>query len=307
MSSVRRVLLIIALTAMWSPSFLFIKLAVEELPPFTIVTLRVGLATAILGLILLWKKRSLPVDFAFWFHSAIMALFASVLPFALFCYAEKTIESALAALLNGCSPLFTALLAHTFIPSDKLQPNKVLGIGLGAAGLLLLFAPNLQQGVSGTTLGILAGATAAFCYALSHVYAKKYVAGNVPFVAPMAQLLCSTLMMAPFMLFYDAPWDLPFPSSSALLGVFGLTIFGTLLAFIIYYKLIEHCGPTAISMVACFFPVGGMVLGFVFLGETLTWGGMGASLLILMGLMIVNNMIDVQKARSFFVGIFERA
>ena len=296
MTSIQRVLLIIALTAMWSPSFLFIKLAVGELPPFTIVTLRVGLATAFLALILLWKRRPLPTDTWFWVHSAVMALFASVLPFALFCYAEKTIESAMAALLNGCSPMFTAALAHAFIPSDKLQPQKVIGIALGGAGLLLLFAPNLQQGLSGTTLGITAAATAAFCYAVSHVYAKKFVAGNAPFVAPTAQLLCSTVMMAPFMLFYDTPWNLPFPSNSALFGIMGLTVFGTLIAFIIYYKLIEHCGPTAISMVACFFPVGGMLLGFVFLGETLSWGAIGASLLILLGLMIVNNVIGLQFA-----------
>lgn len=303
----KHIFLIIALTAMWSPSFLFIKLAVGEIPPFTIVTLRVGIATLILALILLWKRQKIPLDFWFWFHSTMMALFASVIPFALFCYAEKSIESALAALLNGCSPMFTALLAHAFLPSDRLQPQKALGIALGAGGLLILFAPNIEQGLSGTTLGIFAGALAAFCYALSHVYAKKYVAGNAPYVAPTAQLLCSTLVMAPLMLFYDAPWNLPFPSNSALLGVAGLTVFGTLLAFIIYYKLIEHCGPTAISMVACFFPIGGMLLGFAFLGESLTWNGIAASMLILTGLMIVNQVIDLRPVLQRFKLFFERA
>ena len=294
MSALRRLFLIIALTCMWSPSFLFIKLAVAELPPLTIVTLRVGVAAIVLCLILLFKRRALPLDLNFWICSAVMALFASVLPFVLFCYAEQSIESALAAILNGCSPMFTAILAHAFLPSDRLSAQKAVGISLSSAGLLLLFTPNIQQGFSGTTMGIIAGATAAFCYAISHVYAKKYTTGYPPFVIPTAQLLCSAMMMLPFTLYYDAPLSLPMPSMGAIFGVCGLILFGTILAFIIYYKLLEHCGPTAISMVACFFPVVGMLLGFVFLGETLSWVGLGASCLIFMGLLFVTGVVDIK-------------
>jgi len=293
MSPAKRVFLILALTAMWSPSFLFIKLVVDELQPFSIVTLRVSIATLILGGILAFKKQALPKDPWFWFHSAIMALFASVMPFVLFCYAEQTIESALAAILNGCSPMFTAILAHLFIPSDRLKPQKVVGIGLGAGGLTALFAPNIAQGLSGSTLGIMAGAAAAFCYAVSHVYAKKYVTGQPPFVSPTAQLLCSSLMMLPFMFMFEDPSQIANLSLTAWGGIMGLCLLGTVTAFIIYYKLLEHCGPTAISMVACFFPVGGMLLGFAFLGETLSWAALGASSLILLGLMIVNELIPL--------------
>lgn len=294
MSSLKRFFLILALTFMWAPSFLFIKLAVEELPPFTIVTLRVSIATLILGGILFSLRRALPSEIPFWIHSMILALFSSVMPFVLFCYAEKSIESALAAILNATSPMFTALLAHAFVPTDKLKLHKILGIILSAAGLLLLFSPNIQNGLTGSTLGILAGATAAFCYAISHVYAKKYIVGKAPFIAPTAQLLCSSLLLLPIMLFVDTPWTLEIPSVKAIMGVLGLSLFGTVIAFIIYYKLIEACGPTAISMVACFFPVIGMILGFAFLGETMTWGSFGASTLIVLGVMMVNEVIDLK-------------
>lgn len=295
MTPLKRILLILALTAMWSPSFLFIKLAIEELPPFTIVALRVSIATLILGVILLMRRQSLPRAPLFWFHTAIMALFASVMPFALFCYAEQTIESALAAILNGCSPMFTAILAHLLIPTDRLQPQKIFGIGMGAGGLAALFAPNIALGLSGSTLGILAGTAAAFCYAVSHVYAKKYITGHPPFVTPTAQLLCSALMLLPLMFIFDDPLNLPMPSNKACLGILGLSLFGTVIAFIIYYKLLEHCGPTAISMVACFFPVGGMALGFAFLGESMSWGSLGASFLILLGLLTVNDLVPMPK------------
>lgn len=295
MSPLKRVVLILALTSMWSPSFLFIKLAIAELPPLTIVTCRVSIAAALMGLLLLWKRRTLPKNPQFWIHSGILALFSSVFPFCLFCYAEQTIESALAAVLNGSAPMFTALLAHQFLPSDRLHPQKILGIALSAGGLFFLFAPNFQQGFSGTALGMLAAVMASFSYGVSHVYAKKYQTGHVPFVVPTAQLICSTLFLIPLMFYFDAPLQLAIPSSKAILGICGLSLFGTVLALIIYFTLIEHCGPTAISTVACFFPVVGMILGFFFLGESLSWAGLAASALIFLGLLIVNEVIDFRK------------
>src|SRR5262245_32893079 len=132
MNPVKRVSLILALTTMLTPGFLFIKLAVMELPPLVVVTLRSGIAALIFGLILCIKRRPLPKDPVFWINSMVLAFFSSTFPSCLFCHAEKTIESALAAILNGSTPVFTAMLAHLFIPSDKLTPQKIIGIGLSA-------------------------------------------------------------------------------------------------------------------------------------------------------------------------------
>lgn len=187
--------------------------------------------------------------------------------------------------------MFTAVLAQFLLPSDRLNTQKILGIGLSAAGLLLLFAPNIIDGLTGTFEGICAATAAAFSYAVSHVYAKKYISNLKPFVAPAAQLLMSAIFMIPLALYFESPWTLPFPSMTTIGAVLGLACFGTILAFIIYYKLMEHCGPTAISTVACFFPIGGMFLGFAFLGETFTLNGMIAAVMILFGLMLVNEML----------------
>lgn len=292
MAPIHRFLLMLTLTMMWSPSFLFIKLAVEDFPPLVIVALRVSLATLLLVGIMLWKRISLPVSFTFWFHATMMAFLASALPFFLFCYAEQYIESALAAILNGCTPMFTAILAQLFLPSDRITPQKAMGVALSAGGLLLLFAPNIITGLSGTAMGLIAGTTAALSYAISHIYAKKYITGLPQFVAPTSQLISSTVLMVPLTLWFESPFSLPIPSFTAMAAVGGLALFGTVIAFIIYYKLMEVSGPTAISTVACFFPVGGMILGFFFLGETLTLGGLLASGMILVGLMTVNEVIS---------------
>lgn len=294
MSPLKRFLMTLALTALWSPSFLFIKLAVAELPPLTIVTLRVTIAAIVLMIILWMLGRRLPRDSKFWVHASVLSFFSSVFPFTLFCYAEQTIDSALAAILNGGTPMFTALLAHALLPSDRLTLQKSLGVACSSIGLLWLFAPNIAQGLSGTTMGMLAGTAAAMSYGISHIYAKKYVMGQAPLVAPTAQLIAASLMLIVPALWFDAPFQLPMPSTTAILGVCGLSCFGTILAFIVYFRLLEHCGPTAISMVACFFPVMGMLLGFLFLGETLSWNSLLASSLILLGMLLVNGVIRLR-------------
>lgn len=293
MSSFKRFLLTILLTLMWSPSFLFIKFALEDFPPITIAALRVSIAAIVMSLILLCKWRAIPLDKGFWIRMGIMAFFSSVAPFALFCYAEQTIESALAAIINGTTPIFTAIMAQFFVVSDRITPQKAIGITLGTLGVILLFAPKLMLGVTGTSIGMLAALMAALSYAISHIFGKKFTSGHQAFVAPTAQMILSALFLWPFAIWNENFFNLNTPSISGIGGVCGLALFGTIFAFIIYYKLLDYCGPTAISMVACFFPVVGMFLGFVFLGETFTSWGLLASGMIVLGMLLVNEVVVI--------------
>lgn len=297
MSPLRRFLLMLALTAMWSPSFLFIKLAVQGIPPMTVAASRITLAAVIFCVILFWKGYRLPLSPVFWMHAILVGLFSSAFPFCLFCYAEQTIDSALAAILNGTTPMFTALLAQLFIPSDRLTISKGIGIACCAMGLVVLFAPNVMEGMHGSFHGMLAGAMAAFCYSVHHVYSKKYITGLQPYVVPAASLTVSALILWPLTFYYENPYTLSVPSLSSILGVCGLAFFGTVCAFIIYYRLIEECGPTAISLVACFFPVGGILLGVLFLGEKFSYTHLLAAVLILLGMGIVNQVIPLKFIR----------
>lgn len=294
MTPIKRVLLTLALTAMWSPSFLFIKLAVQDIPPMTMAACRITGGAFILYLIMRMKNLSLPKDPVFWFHALITGLFSYTFPFCLFPYAETTIDSSLAAIFNGTTPMFTALLAQLFVANDRMNAQKAAGILFCAAGLLTLFAPDIISGnLSGSTMGMLAATTAAISYAVSHIYAKKYVTGQKPFVAPTATLTAGALALIPFAIWNDQPQTLEMPSWTAISGVCGLIAFGTVAAFIIYYKLLEVSGPTAVSLVACFFPVGGLILGVLFLGESLTMLDLIASGLILLGMFVVNQVIKL--------------
>lgn len=293
MAPIKRFLLILLLTAMWSPSFMFYKLAVQDLSPWAIVGLRVSLAAAILLVLLRIFKQPLPASGWFWWHATMMALLASILPVILFCYAEQSIQSSVAGIINGSTPMFTALLAHAFLPSDRLTKEKVLGIGLSFAGLLLLFVPNVIQGMASTAFGISCATLAAFSYAAAHVYAKKYVSGKPSLVAPTAQLVSSALLLMP-VAWIDPSFKLMMPSWTALIAMSWLTLVGTVLAFVLYYRLMKYCDPTGISMVACFIPVGAMLLGYFFLGEVLPLSGFIAAVLILIGTMIVNEVLPLR-------------
>lgn len=289
----KRLFLMLVLTMMWAPSFLFIKLAVEELPPMTVVSLRVSIAAAILVAVMYWKGMEFPKGFNFWVRMSVMALFSSVMPFCLFCYAEQSIDSALAAVMNGTSPMFTAVLAQLFVASDAMNRQKVFGVLLSCVGLVVLFTPKLLEGVDSTTLGMSAALVASICYSISHIYGKLYVSGLKPYVGPASQLLASAVILTPIAVVSDQVWTLTLPSATAMMGVCGLALFGSVFAFILYYKLLSESGPTAISTVACFFPVGGMILGYLFLGESLTLTGLIASGMILFGVVSVNEVVHL--------------
>jgi drug/metabolite transporter (DMT)-like permease len=296
MHPLKRFSLLIVLVILWSQSFLFIKLALIDFSPVSIAFIRVFMASAIFMLALTFSRLTLPKDKKFWMHSSFMALFSSCIPFFLFCYAETSIDSSLAALLNGSTPMFTALLAHQFLPSDKLNVNKTVGIVFSFFGLIMLFAPNLMGSIDVSFWGMVWVIVGSFSYAICHVYAKKYTAGHAVLVAPTAQMLLSALFLSPFAFFHMEVGQLyHIPSLQAVAGLTVLAFFGTFVSFIIYYKLIEHSGPTAISMVSCFFPVVGMFTGFFFLKETLTTTDLISSLLILVGLLLVNEVFVWKK------------
>lgn len=291
MSPIKQFLSIMALTCMWSPSFLFIKLGLQSLFPFGLVAARVGLASLLLLVILALRSQSMPRDTSFWKHMSMMALLASVVPFSLFSYAGQRIDSSVLSMINALSPVFTVILSFVLLPNERLSLIKVFGIALSLLGLFWLLGPGECFVSAEMTYGTMAACLASFSYGLSHVYAKKFTIGKAPFVAPAAQMSLSFLMLLPLVTVFEGYTQFVHASLTSIMGIVCLAVLGTVLAFSLYYKLLETCGATAISMVACFFPIGGMCLGALFLNERITMEQIFAAVLILTGGMIVNEVI----------------
>jgi len=286
----KNLLLLILLAALWGPSFLFIKVAVEDIPPLTLVLGRVTIGATFL-LVVLWASgRRLPHERRLWRHLAVVAMLHNALPWVLLSWGEQYIDSALASILNGTTPIFTIILAHFLVPGDRLSAPKMLGVLLGFAGLFLLILPSLSDGAQASTWGLIAVTAAAAIYGVAMIYSRNHLRGLPPLVAPASQLLLATAYMAPLALLFDRPWTLPRPSTAALLSLFLLGILGTGLAFIVYYRLLETANPTYISMVTYVIPVFGVILGVIVLGEQLTWYVLAGFALILLGVMVVNGL-----------------
>lgn len=286
----KNLLLLILLAALWGPSFLFIKVAVEDIPPLTLVLGRVAIGATFL-LIVLWAGgRRLPRERRLWRHLAVVAMLHNALPWVLLSWGEQYIDSALASILNGTTPIFTIILAHFLVPGDRLTASKMLGVLLGFAGLFLLILPSLADGAQASTWGLIAVTAAAAIYGVAMIYSRNHLRGLPPLVAPASQLLLATAYMAPPALLFDRPWALPLPSTAALLSLLLLGILGTGLAFIVYYRLLETANPTYISMVTYVIPIFGVILGVIVLGEQLTWYALAGFAFILLGVMVVNGL-----------------
>lgn len=284
-------LLLMVLAALWGPSFLFIKVAVQDIPPLTLALGRVSIAAVLLALFLRVQGRWFPAWGPIWRHVAVVALFHNAIPFVLFGWGEQHIDSALASILNGTTPLFTILLAHFFVVDDRLTLPKVIGVLVGFAGLLLLIAPSLVSGVQATTLGLLAVTAASACYGVALVYARNHLRGLPPLVAPATQMLLASLYILPLSLWIERPFTLPFPSWPALGSLLALGVFGTFTAFVLYYRLLERADASYVSMVTYIIPVFGVLLGVLVLHEQLTWHVYAGFVLILLGVMLVNGVI----------------
>lgn len=290
-------LLLVLLAALWGPSFLFIKVAVAEIPPLTLVLGRVGIAAVLLTLFLLVQGKSLPRSRTVWRHLAVMGLVHNTIPFVLFGWGEQYIDSALASILNGTTPLFTIVLAHYFVADDRLTPKKVSGVLIGFAGLILLILPSFSDGIEATTWGLLAVALAAALYGVAIVYSRNNLRGLPPLVAPAGQMIMATIYLLPLSLLVDRPFSLPPLSPNVIWAMVALGVLGTAFSFVVFYRLLETAPASYVSMTTYIIPVFGVILGVLVLNEQLTWHAYAGFILILLGVMIVNGVLKWGEKR----------
>jgi drug/metabolite transporter (DMT)-like permease len=287
---------ILLLALLWSPSFLCAKISVLEIPPISIVTLRIAFSALLLLAILKMKNIPIPRDFKLWKQCFMMGVVASSVPFILFCLSLEYIDSSLCSLINGTTPIITILLANYFLKDEKLTVNRLTGILLGFTGFVILFLPSILAGsFSGDSVGMLYSLGASCCYAIGMVYARKnIIAPTEPLVLPTLQLLSSLIYLIPLSLFIDPSWQ-PLQVSLSTWAAIGVMAFlGTTFAFIVYYKIIIRHGATSLSTVTYILPLFSTTLGVIFLDEALSLPFCMAALCILLGTMVANGLIPLE-------------
>lgn len=260
--------MLVTLSVLWGGSFFFAEIALESLPPLTIVTLRVGLAAITLWLVVLALKLPIPNSPPIWIAFLTMGLLNNVLPFSLIVWGQSQISSGLAAILNATAPLFGVIVAGILLRDESATPLKITGVVVGFAGVIVMM--DLSSIATSSLLAQLAILAAALSYACASVYGRRFKAtGLNPILVAAGQVTGSTLLLLPFTLWVDGNDLYANVPAQVWAAIISLAVFSTAAAYILYFKLLASAGATNILLVTLLVPVSAILLGWLFLKESL--------------------------------------
>ena len=272
----------------WGTSFLWIKIAVQEVGPFVLVAFRLLFGLLGLLVVMFFQRQNIPRYRRTWLAFLFMGFFNTALPFTLISWGETRIDSGLASILNGTVPLFTIIIAHFWLHDEKITLPRIGGLAVGFIGVVVLVSRDVgPQGLHGNVFGQLAVIAAAVSYALAITFSRRYLRGVAPVLQSFAVLLIADAML--WLAVPVAEKPLIWPSlPMTWLALAWLGVLGSCTAYLMFFWLINAWGPTRASLVTYVFPVIGLLLGIIFLGETADWRLLAGSLLIVGGILVVN-------------------
>ncbi len=277
------------LSIVWGGSFLFIGVAVRELPPLTIVALRVAMAAVVLRLVLGLLGVSLPRGRQVWGAFLGMGILNNVIPFTLIVWGQSHIASGLASILNATTPLFTVIVAHYLTNDERLTAQRLAGVLVGFAGVAVMIGSAVLMAWNADVLAQLAVLGAALSYAFSGVYGRRFKTMGIPPLATAAgQVTMSSCILLPLALVVDRPWTLPVPSTGAMLSLAALALLSTAFAYLLFFRLLARAGATNVGLVTFLIPVSAILFGALVLGETLETRHMAGMALIGAGLVLID-------------------
>jgi drug/metabolite transporter (DMT)-like permease len=261
--------ILLLLSILWGGSFFFIEVAVTQIPPFTLVLLRVTLAAGAL-LLFLAVRGELRLDRALIGPFFVMALLNNALPFSLLASGQTVIGSGLASILNATTPIWTVIIAHLFTRDERMSPLKVTGVLLGFGGVAVMIGADLLGQIGESLWAQLACVAAGLCYALAGVYGRRFSRlGVSPITVSAGQLTAASLLLLPVALLVDRPWAMAMPSLGAWACLVALALLSTTFAYVLYFRLIASAGATNAVLVTFLVPVTAILLGVLILGEVL--------------------------------------
>ena len=263
--------MLLLLSCLWGGSFFFIGVAVTELPPLTIVTLRVGLAAIILWIFFLVSGQEIPKSVKLWRTFFVLGLLGNAIPFSLIVWGQTHIASGLASIINATTPLFTILIAGTLLSDERITGGKLIGVALGILGVaVLIIGPSRMIEITSDTTAQLAVVGAAISYGFATVYGRRFKAmGISPLTTVIGQVTTATVILLPLALIVERPDQLSNPSIQVWFAVFSLAAFSTVLAYILFFRILSSAGATNVVLVTFLVPITASLLGWLVLDEQL--------------------------------------
>lgn len=296
--------MLLALSGLWGGSFFFVAIAVDELPPITTASLRIGLAALAMNLLLRAMKINIPSASALWRDFLIMGLLNLAFPFALIAWGQTRIDSGLASIFNATTPFSTTIVAHFFTHDERMTRSCMVGVGIAFAGAVLIIGIDVLEGLGSAFAGELAVLAATWSYAFAAVFGRRFsgprfkAMGVSPLVASTGQLTGATLLIVPFALAMEHPWTLPLPGWETGAAVAGMSLLSAALASIIHFRILASAGAANSMLVTLLMPATALLLGVTVLGERLDPRYFIGVALLAAGLAVVDGRVMPVRARG---------
>ena len=282
-------LIFIALGFFWGSSYLFIRIGVQHgLQPFTLIMFRLLIGFVLLAAVVIAARERLPRDPRMYGHLFVMGAINIALPFSLITFAEQSVDSSTASVVNSAVPLFVIVIAAVFLKNEAITVNRVAGLAVGFLGVAILVGVDIAKLTTGGASGELALVAATVSYGFGSVYAKRNVHGLRPMIPALFQVFFGLVITAVLAFATERPLDVTWAPES-LLAIVWLGLFGSGLAYLSYFRILQRWGATRTSLVAYLLPVYGIVLGAAVLHEPIAVSMLIGTALVIGGIALVNS------------------
>jgi drug/metabolite transporter (DMT)-like permease len=281
--------LLILLSVLWGGAFFFVGVAVKELPPLTIALARVAIAGLMLLPVFWLYGHRLPTTLRAWVPFFVMGLLNNVLPFSLLNAGQTQITVGLTSIINAMTPLFTVVVMASF-GEEKLTANRIVGVLLGVLGVAVLSGFDGTMNV-GQAFGIGLCLAATLSYGFAALWGRRHLGGVAPLKSATCQLICSGLIMFVVVAVVDQPWALAAPTQEAWFSLIGLALFGTAIAYIVFFQILVRAGASNVMLVTLLIPVSALMLGNFFLDEPIRAQEILGAVIIGSGLLFIDGRV----------------
>ncbi len=260
--------LLALLALLWGTSYLLIKIAVAEIPPLTLIAVRVAVAALLLTGVMHWRGERFPVDARTWRMLLVLAFFNSIGAWTILAWGQQYVDAGLASVLNSTSPIFVFFITVFVTRHESVNTLKMFGACLGVCGVVLIVGVDVLRGLGQQVAGQLAALAGAALYAVAAIYGKRFA--HLPATVTAAgTMIWATLCLVPVAVALEKPWLLR-PSVAAIVAALTLAVFCTGVALLIYFRLVKSLGSLGVTSQAYLRAGVGVVLGMIFLGEQIT-------------------------------------
>lgn len=281
-------LLIVLLSVLWGSAYLFIAVAVKEVPVFTVVLARVSIAAAMLLGVMAWLGLRMPRDARSLAALGGMSAINNLIPFSLIVFGQTRLPSGMASVLTATVPIFTVLIAAFTLRDEPITTARLAGVAIGAVGVAVLVGFDPGSLGEGALVGVAAMLAAALSYACAGIFGRRGLAHLSPVVSAAGTLTCSTALMAIMVAIVDQPWRLSVPSAAAIGALLMLAVVSSGIASLVFFRLLQSAGATNSSLVTLLMPVTAILLGVLLLDERLSLRQAAGIALVGLALLVID-------------------